>query len=173
MTITLRPYQQKVIDDLIVALRKGYKKPLIVCATGGGKTAIATKIAEGIKNKGNSLIFMCHRTELVDQTYRTFLKNDIEPDFIAAGRKFNPNSDCRIAMVNTLLRRLQKVSCPNVLIAGRFSNIYFATSVFVSKFFDFISFFLSKPEVMCLANSPTVKTSTFSKLVINSPISLW
>lgn len=117
MTITLRPYQQKVIDDLVVALRKGYRKPLIVCATGGGKTAIATKIAEGIKNKGNSLIFMCHRTELVDQTYRTFLKNDIEPDFIAAGRKFNPNSDCHIAMVNTLLRRLQKVDCPNVLIA--------------------------------------------------------
>ena len=47
MTITLRPYQQKVIDDLIVALRKGYKKPLIVCATGGGKCfAKGTKIVK-------------------------------------------------------------------------------------------------------------------------------
>ena len=136
MTITLRPYQQKVIDDLIVALRKGYRKPLIVCATGGGKTAIATKIAEGIKNKGNSLIFMCHRTELVDQTYRTFLKNDIEPDFIAAGRKFKPESDCYIAMVNTLLRRLQKVSCPNVLIADECHHLASKTWKTVSDYYN-------------------------------------
>lgn len=136
MTITLRPYQQKVIDDLVVALRKGYRKPLIVCATGGGKTAIATKIAEGIKNKGNSLIFMCHRTELVDQTYRTFLKNDIEPDFIAAGRKFNPNSDCHIAMVNTLLRRLQKVDCPNVLIADECHHLASKTWKTVADYYD-------------------------------------
>ena len=136
MTITLRPYQQKVIDDLTAALRKGYRKPLIVCATGGGKTAIATKIAEGIKNKGNSLIFMCHRTELVDQTYRTFLKNDIEPDFIAAGRKFNPNSDCHIAMVNTLLRRLQKVDCPNVLICDECHHLASKTWKTVSDYYN-------------------------------------
>ena len=136
MTITLRPYQQKVIDDLATALRKGFRRPLIVCATGGGKTAIATKIAEGIKNKGNSLIFMCHRTELVDQTYRTFLKNDIEPDFIAAGRKFKPESDCRIAMVNTLLRRLQKVNCPSVLIADECHHLASKTWKTVADYYN-------------------------------------
>lgn len=136
MTITLRPYQQKVIDDLTAALRKGYRKPLIVCATGGGKTAIATKIAEGIKNKGNSLIFMCHRTELVDQTYRTFLKNDIEPDFVAAGRKFKPQSDCQIAMVNTLLRRLQKVDCPSVLIADECHHLASKTWKTVADYYN-------------------------------------
>ena len=99
-------------------------------------TAIATKIAEGIKNKGNSLIFMCHRTELVDQTYRTFLKNDIEPDFIAAGRKFNPNSDCHIAMVNTLLRRLQKVDCPNVLICDESHHLASKTWKTVSDYYN-------------------------------------
>ena len=135
MTITLRPYQQKVVDDLADAFRKGYRRPLIVCATGGGKTAIATKIAEGVKNKGNDLIFMCHRTELVDQTYRTFLKNDIEPDFIAAGRKFNPTSDCYIAMVNTLLRRLQKVSCPKVMIVDECHHLASKTWKTVSDYY--------------------------------------
>lgn len=135
MTITLRPYQQKVVDDLADAFRKGYRRPLIVCATGGGKTAIATKIAEGIKNKGNDLIFMCHRTELVDQTYRTFLKNDIEPDFIAAGRKFKPTSDCYIAMVNTLLRRLQKVSCPKVMIVDECHHLASKTWKTVSDYY--------------------------------------
>lgn len=135
MTITLRPYQQKVVDDLADAFRKGYRRPLIVCATGGGKTAIATKIAEGIKNKGNDLIFMCHRTELVDQTYRTFLKNDIEPDFIAAGRKFKPTSDCYIAMVNTLLRRLQKVSCPKVMIVDEAHHLASKTYKTVSDYY--------------------------------------
>lgn len=136
MTITLRPYQQKVIDDLVVALRKGYRRPLLVLPTGAGKTVVASKLAEGIKNKGNSLIFMCHRTELVDQTYRTFLKNDIEPDFIAAGRKFNPNSDCRIAMVNTLLRRLQKVDCPNVLIVDETQYVLSKTWKTIVDYFD-------------------------------------
>ena len=48
MTITLRPYQQKVIDDLADALRKGYRHPLLVLPTGAGKTVIASKLAEGI-----------------------------------------------------------------------------------------------------------------------------
>lgn len=116
MPLILRAYQQKVIDDTVALLKKGYRSPLIVCATGGGKTAIATKIAEGVQKKGNKLMFMCHRTELVDQTYRTFLKNDIEPDFIVAGRKYKPGQKCYIAMVNTLLRRLHKVDCPDVMI---------------------------------------------------------
>lgn len=135
MTITLRPYQQKVIDDLTDAFRKGYRRPLIVCATGGGKTAIATKLAEGVLSKGNDLIFMCHRTELVDQTYRTFLKNDIEPDFIAAGRKFKPDSDCYIAMVNTLLRRLHKVDCPKVMIVDECHHLASKTWKTVSDYY--------------------------------------
>ena len=136
MTITLRPYQQKVIDDLADALRKGYRHPLLVLPTGAGKTVIASKLAEGIINKGNNLIFMCHRTELVDQTYRTFLKNDIEPDFIAAGRKFKPESDCYIAMVNTLLRRLQKVDCPRVFIVDETQYVLSKTWKTIIDYFD-------------------------------------
>ena len=136
MTITLRPYQQKVIDDLADALRKGYRHPLLVLPTGAGKTVIASKLAEGIINKGNNLIFMCHRTELVDQTYRTFLKNDIDPDFIAAGRKFKPESDCYIAMVNTLLRRLQKVDCPRVFIVDETQYVLSKTWKTIIDYFD-------------------------------------
>ena len=79
---------------------------------------------------------MCHRTELVDQTYRTFLKNDIEPDFIAAGRKFKPDSNCYIAMVNTLLRRLQKVDCPKVFIVDETQYVLSKTWKTIVDYFD-------------------------------------
>lgn len=136
MPLILRAYQQKVIDDTVALLKKGYRSPLIVCATGGGKTAIATKIAEGVQKKGNKLMFMCHRTELVDQTYRTFLKNDIEPDFIVAGRKYQPNKRCYIAMVNTLLRRLHKVDCPDVMIVDESHHIASKTWKTVADYYE-------------------------------------
>ena len=106
------------------------------------------------------MIFMCHRTELVDQTYRTFLKNDIEPDFIAAGRKFNPNSDCRIAMVNTLLRRLQKVSCPNVLIADECHHL-------ASKTWKTVADYYNKGITI---GSGSISLNSVSQLLLRRPV---
>ena len=46
MTITLRPYQSALVDDVRGAWQSGATTPLAHLATGGGKTAIIGHIIE-------------------------------------------------------------------------------------------------------------------------------
>lgn len=111
----LRDYQQEMIDKVVDALRKGYRKIMIVLPTGGGKTAIASELVRRSYAKGKSSIFMCHRQELLDQTYETYGKNGIIPAFIKGGMHPDYNNPMQIASVNTLVRRLGKYKVPDII----------------------------------------------------------
>ena len=113
--IELRDYQQKMIDLVIESLRKGKKRIMIVLPTGGGKTAIASELVRRSFLKNKSSIFMCHRQELLDQTYNTYSKNGIVPAFIKGGRHPDYSNPMQIASVNTLIRRLDKYKVPDIM----------------------------------------------------------
>lgn len=113
--LQLRDYQQDMIDRIVDSLRKGYKKILVVLPTGGGKTAIASELVRRSYAKGKSSIFMCHRQELLEQTYKTYGKNGIVPAFIKGGMKADYNNPMQIASVNTLVRRLDKYKVPDIV----------------------------------------------------------
>ena len=42
--IELFDYQKTLVDDFDRALEKGFRRPLIVCPTGGGKTIVGGEI---------------------------------------------------------------------------------------------------------------------------------
>jgi superfamily II DNA or RNA helicase len=71
---TLRPYQSECIEAVFRAWAAGKKAPLIVLATGAGKTVIAAEIFRRLRveHPGFSyrVWFLAHREELLDQTYR-------------------------------------------------------------------------------------------------------
>lgn len=113
--IQLRDYQQEIIDRVILSLKKGYRKIMIVLPTGGGKTAIASELVRRSTLKGKSSIFMCHRQELLDQAYNTYAKNGVIPAFIKGGMHPDYNNPMQIASVNTLIRRLDKYKVPDIL----------------------------------------------------------
>lgn len=113
--LTLRDYQQDMIDKTISELKNGKRKIMLVLPTGGGKTAIASELVRRSYNKGKSSIFMCHRQELLDQTYDTYGKNGIIPAFIKGGRHPDYNNPMQIASVNTLVRRLDKYNVPDII----------------------------------------------------------
>lgn len=113
--LVLRDYQQEMIDKVIESLKEGYRKIMIVLPTGGGKTAIASELVRRSYAKGKSSIFMCHRQELLDQTYATYGKNGIVPAFIKGGRHPDYNNPMQIASVNTLVRRLDKYKVPDII----------------------------------------------------------
>lgn len=115
MAITLRDYQQEAIDRTIESLKAGNKRIMIVLPTGGGKTAIASELVRRSFEKGRSSTFMCHRQELLDQTYITYGKNGIVPAFIKGGRHPDYNNTMQIASVNTLVKRLDMYKKPNIL----------------------------------------------------------
>lgn len=118
MTITLRPYQSALVDDVRDAWQSGATTPLAHLATGGGKTAIIGHIIE--THDGPSCL-VAHRSELVSQLSQTLAAYGVEHDIIASdatrrivaavhvmrfGRCFlRVGSRCRVASVDTLIRR--------------------------------------------------------------------
>ena len=51
MTVTLRPYQQEVVNEVRNSYAEGYKCPLVVAATGAGKTVMFSYIAKNAAEK--------------------------------------------------------------------------------------------------------------------------
>lgn len=67
ITLQLRPYQEKGIADLRQAYSEGCRAPLFVLPTGGGKTVTYAAIAQGAGARGNRVLVLEHRKELIRQ----------------------------------------------------------------------------------------------------------
>ena len=113
--LVLRPeYQVPAIDALRAAMCK-YRRVLLQLPTGGGKTAIASYLAQEIAARRKTVYFNCHRVELVEQTSRTWRKYGIAHGFIAAGRPAG-NATAFICSIDTLKNRLMSTPEPDVAI---------------------------------------------------------
>ena len=75
----LRPLQQRAIDGLRDALRRGKRRPIIQASTGFGKTVVAAHVVMGALGKGKRVAFCVPSLGLVDQTFERFVQNGIEP----------------------------------------------------------------------------------------------
>ena len=104
----LRGYQQQAIEDLRNAYRAGSHAPLLCLPTGGGKTIIFSAIASSAAARGNQVLILVHRRELLNQASRKLTDIGLDHGLIAAGI---PATDhpVRIASVQTLLRRLPRM----------------------------------------------------------------
>lgn len=67
MNFTLRPYQDSAMKEALGAFHSGKKSSLVVLPTGCGKTATMASIAEVVVKNGGKVLFLAHRTTLVDQ----------------------------------------------------------------------------------------------------------
>lgn len=65
MTVTLREYQLDAVAAVIKSLETN-PRTLLVMATGGGKTTVASAVAEHFLSKGR-VLWLSHRKELVQQ----------------------------------------------------------------------------------------------------------
>lgn len=113
--MNLRPYQQQAINDLRAAFRNGAKAPLLVAPTGAGKTVIFSAIAAATAAKGRNGLILVHRRELVTQASRKLTDAGVAHGIIAAGMD-GANASIQVASVQTLIRRLQKITTPPDLI---------------------------------------------------------
>lgn len=66
--MNLRPYQERAIEALRASYRSGHRAPVLVLPTGGGKTVIAAAIVAGARARGQRVLFLAHRAELLAQT---------------------------------------------------------------------------------------------------------
>jgi len=103
--VELYPYQDASVAEIRAAFRRGVRKVLYVLPTGGGKTVIFCFIAEQALRRGNRVLILVHRQELIEQTVAALSQFGIECGIIAAGYEPSDGLPVQVASVMTLVRR--------------------------------------------------------------------
>lgn len=100
----LRNYQQLTISRIVGAMREGKRAIMVQQPPRTGKTVIMAEIARRATLKGNRVLFVVHRKELVDQARQTFKRNDVDMSLVTMG------------MVQTLTRHTGTIPKPAVIL---------------------------------------------------------
>lgn len=116
----LRPYQRELVEKIRNELRDGKKAVCAVLGCGGGKSVIQGCIARSATDKGNRVLFLVHRRELLEQISRTFRECGVDMHL------------CTVGMVQTVTRRIKAMEMPGLIItdechhsaAKSYINIY-------------------------------------------------
>lgn len=105
MTLALRPYQLKALDDVRTALVQ-HRRVCLVAPTGSGKTVIAGEMIDGVLRKGKRAVFLAHRKELLDQP--AALLSEMGHSFgmvRGADKRRDDSQPLQVASIQTLARR--------------------------------------------------------------------
>lgn len=100
----LRQYQREALDRLREALRV-QRRVVLQLPTGAGKTVIAAEIAKRAQEKGNRVLFLAPRRELVKQTSGALKKMGILPGIIMSGIQPAAHRDVQVASWDTVNAR--------------------------------------------------------------------
>ncbi|MEY5098204.1 MAG: hypothetical protein RJA36_923 [Pseudomonadota bacterium] len=116
MAITLRPRQVKAVEDIQRAYRSGFKAPILVMPTGGGKTATASVIMQMALARGRRVWFLAHLDEILKATAAKLRAEGIPYGWIAADMPGDRKQAVQVVSVFTLVNRLDRYDPPDFLI---------------------------------------------------------
>ena len=111
----LRDYQETAVADIEAAF-KGNKRVLFVCGTGSGKTTIFSQVAADAVARGESVMVLAHRRELVEQADARLRRFGLATGLVIAGEEMTPEAPVQVASIQTLVRRFVKVKRPDIII---------------------------------------------------------
>jgi superfamily II DNA or RNA helicase len=114
--MTLRPRQLKAIEDLRAAYRAGHRSPILCAATGFGKSHTAVEMIRNAVAKGLRVWFIAHLRELLIDASKRLASAKIPHGWIASGAQGDRRKPVQVAMVQTLVRRLDRYEPPDLLI---------------------------------------------------------
>ncbi|QBZ73548.1 DNA helicase [Streptomyces phage Mischief19] len=121
-SITLRDYQVQAIEGVESAWSQGITRPVVVAATGAGKTSIfcamVGRYIERLRREGKRILILAHREELLNQAAeRIKLQN---PGVWVAvvkgsrGQKTHEFADVVVASVQTLARPKRRAAIDRI-----------------------------------------------------------
>lgn len=108
MTRELRPYQTAAIGLVWQAMAEGRRRPVLMMATGAGKTKTAAEIIKRALAKGKRVVMTMPAIELIDQTVQALYAEGITDIGVIQAQHplTNPDMPVQVASVQTLSRRL-------------------------------------------------------------------
>ena len=114
--LILRDYQSAAVYDVRTSYLSGWRAPLLVLPTGGGKTVIFCEIARLASAGGKNVWIIVHRVELLRQTSAALKKSGVNHGLINSRYTPNPSASVQVASVQTLVNRLGHFDPPNLII---------------------------------------------------------
>lgn len=100
----LRDYQQETVDNIYRSMKQGNRRIIIQQPPRTGKTVIMAEIARKTTGKGNRVMFIIHRKEVLAQAKSTFEQQNVNMGLATMG------------MVQTLTRRVNKLTEPQLIL---------------------------------------------------------
>ena len=103
----LRPYQLAAIESVRGEMRAGHRRVVLVSPTGSGKTRMGSEVVRQAVAKGSRVLWLAHRTELIDQTCATLAEFGLHVGAVAARSAWEiaPEAPVQVASIQTLLAR--------------------------------------------------------------------
>lgn len=102
--MSLRPYQLRAVELLRASYRSGHRAPCLQLPTAAGKTIIAAEIIRGSVARGNPVLFLADRTELIAQTARKLALVGLDDVRVIQASEVtgSPTSPVTVASVQTI-----------------------------------------------------------------------
>ena len=100
----LRNYQQKTVDNVYQSMKRGNRRIIVQQPPRTGKTVIMAEIARRTTAKGNRVMFIIHRKEVLNQAKETFKTQEVDMSLATMG------------MVQTLTRRVARLPAPQLIL---------------------------------------------------------
>jgi DNA repair protein RadD len=110
-----RQYQLDGIRAIRQAYKNGFRSPLYVLPTGGGKTFVYCYIADKMAAAGKRILILTHRQEILSQTVNNIRENGCDCGVIAPGHAMTGDK-IQVASVYTAARRLDKIIKPHLIV---------------------------------------------------------
>ena len=99
----LRDYQQETIDKVYQSIKSRHRSIMVQQPPRTGKTVIMADIARRATAKGNRVLFMVHRQEIVQQVVKTFRADGVDMNLATIG------------MVQTITRHVDDLDPPQII----------------------------------------------------------
>jgi DNA repair protein RadD len=105
---SLRPYQLDQVERVRQRIRSGQRRVVLVAVTGSGKTVMACALIQAAVAKGRRVVFLAHRSELIQQASDRLALWGVQHGIIQAGQPGDARPLVQVASVQTLARRLKR-----------------------------------------------------------------
>lgn len=111
MSQVLREYQSHALDKLRRGIAQGVRAQVLQLATGGGKTTIASAMAQSCTGKGKRFYFVVDSLELVDQAAARFMADGMRVGVIQGNHRLTDYScPVQVATIQTLKNRWDDIA---------------------------------------------------------------
>lgn len=128
----LRPYQTEFLNQIRRSIATGHRRIMCVSPCGSGKSCIIQEVIQSAGQRGNTVLVLCHRKEIIDQ-----LQKRLEP---------YPNAS--VGMVQTITRRLNTTPRPDIIIIDEAHTAKSASYMRILEYFrdSYALYFTATPR---------------------------